>query len=140
MHGIHFKLQLMTALLLCTSAPPPPGNFTLSPLSDDPSALCVTWSPPQASFNFTIINYWIYCNATLTLLYPEQVVGPNLHTTTVNATILAVTMTGLKAFTQYDCYVTANTSVGEGIPSAFLTARTAEGGKSLCISPEVLAM
>ena len=128
------------SFILSMSAPPPPENLTLFPLSDDPSALYATWSPPGAPCNVTITNYLVYCNVSLNQVYPEQVVGPNTPTvrTIVNTTKLAATLSGLKAFTQYDCYVTANTSVGEGIFSAIATARTAEGGMSLCISPEVL--
>ena len=46
----------------------------------------------------------------------------------VNGTTLAVTLTGFNLYTQYSCYVTANTSVGQGSPSIILTAQT---GKSI---------
>ena len=46
----------------------------------------------------------------------------------VNGTTLAVTLTGLNPYTQYSCYVTANTSVGEGSPSTILTVQTAQSG------------
>ena len=38
-------------------------------------------------------------------------------------------VTGLQPFTNYTCSMTANTSVGEGPPSATLSERTVEDGK-----------
>ena len=38
------------------------------------------------------------------------------------------TVMGLQPFTNYDCSVSANTSIGEGPPSNVLTARTVEAG------------
>ena len=35
---------------------------------------------------------------------------------------------GLQPFTNYDCSMTANTSVGEGPPTMTLTERTVEAG------------
>ena len=77
----------------------------------------------------------MYCNTSASQAYPEQVIGPNIPTirSVLNGTTLAVTLTGLNPYTQYSCFVTANTSVGEGSPSIVLTARTVEGGM-LCIS------
>ena len=47
----------------------------------------------------------------------------------MNGTTLAVTFnTGLDPYTQYICFVTANTSAGEGSPSMIVTERTVEGG------------
>ena len=46
----------------------------------------------------------------------------------VNGTTLAATLSGLNPYTQYSCYVTANTSVGEGNPSNILTEQTPQSG------------
>ena len=65
--------------------------------------------------------------------FPEQVIGVNIPTkrSVVNWTTLAVTFnTGLNPYTQYSCYVTANTSAGEGSPSSVMTARTVEDGEA----------
>ena len=74
----------------------------------------------------------MYCNTSANQAYPEQIIGPNAPTirSVVNGTTLVTTLTGLYPYTQYNCYVTANTSVGEGIPSISVTARTAEAGKT----------
>ena len=55
-------------------------------------------------------------------------VGSNVPTirSAVNGTTLATTLTGLNPYTQYSCYVTANTSVGEGSPSTIGTAQSYE--------------
>ena len=73
----------------------------------------------------------MYCNTSANQVYPEQVIGQNSPTVrSVNGTTLTVTFnTGLNPYTQYSCYVTANTSAGEGSPSVIVTTRTAEGGK-----------
>ena len=57
-------------------------------------------------------------------------IGPNVPTirSVVNRTTLAATLSGLSPYTQYSCYVTANTSVGEGSPSATLTTLSAQSG------------
>ena len=39
------------------------------------------------------------------------------------------TVAGLQPFTNYDCSVSANTSVGEGPPSSVLIERTVEAGE-----------
>ena len=71
----------------------------------------------------------MYCNTSANQTYPEQSIGPNLPTikSVVNGTTLAATLSGLSPYTQYSCYVTANTSVGEGGPSDISTSRTVEG-------------
>ena len=61
-------------------------------------------------------------------------IGPNNPTirSVVNGTTLDVTFnTGLNPYTQYSCYVTANTSAGEGSPSAIITAQTIQDGETL---------
>ena len=76
----------------------------------------------------------MYCNTSASQAYPEQVIGPNIPTirSVVNGTTLAVTFnTGLNPYTQYSCYVTANTSVGEGSPSMIVFARTIKGGTNI---------
>ena len=72
----------------------------------------------------------MYCNTSANQTYPEQVIGSNVPTirSAVNGTTLATTLTGLNPYTQYSCYVTANTSVGEGSPSMVASSNTVEGG------------
>ena len=72
----------------------------------------------------------MYCNTSYAQSYPEQVIGPNVPTirSVVNGTTLAATLSGLNPYTQYSCYVTANTSVGEGNPSNILTEQTPQSG------------
>ena len=47
---------------------------------------------------------------------------------TLNSSALSATLMGLIPFTSYECYLTANTSVGEGPPSNNDTAMTDEYG------------
>ena len=73
--------------------------------------------------------------------YLEQVIGPNVPTIRARAVVSQIALLsdmktysvtfgiGLKPYTQYDCYVTANTSAGEGPPSSIQTSRTSPSGK-----------
>ena len=124
MHSKHFFLF---------TVPSSPQNFSLSPVAGSPSQLSANWSVPIPR-NGIITGYTVYCNTSASLAYPEQVIGPNIPTirSVVNGTTLAVTFTtGLNPYTQYSCYVTANTSVGEGSPSVIVTAQTIQEGKIL---------
>ena len=48
---------------------------------------------------------------------------------TTSGDVTEATVMGLLPFTNYDCSVTASTSVGEGPPSIALTQRTVESGE-----------
>ena len=111
--------------------PSSPLNFKLLPIIGSPTALSANWSVPIPK-NGIITGYTLYCNTSASQAYPEQVIGSNIPTirSVVNATTLAVKFTtGLNPYTQYSCYVTANTSAGEGTPSVIVTTRTVEDGK-----------
>ena len=115
--------------LFFSTVPSSPLAVSVSNVSGSPNRLSVSWSSPIPK-NGIIIAYTIYCKASQA--YPELVIGPNVPTakSVVNGTTLAVTFsTGLNAYTQYDCYVTANTSVGEGTPSPVITTSTSQSGK-----------
>ena len=80
-----------------------------------------------------IIAYTVYCNTSATQAFPEQVIGPNGATvrSIVNGTSqLAIFNTGLNPYTQYECFVTANTSVGEGLASPILIVRTGQSSEN----------
>ena len=122
-------LTFFTACAFSSVSSSPP-NFTLFSVPGFPTALSANWSVPIPR-NGIITAYTVYCNTSATQAYPEQVIGPNIPTirSVVNGTTLAVIFnTGLNPYTQYSCYVTANTSAGEGSPSVIVTARTVEGG------------
>ena len=71
----------------------------------------------------------MHCNTSANQIYSEQEIGPNFPSIiVVNGTTLATTMTGFNPYTQYSCYATASTSVGEGTPSIVLTAKTIQSG------------
>ena len=116
---------------LSSTVPSSPLNLFVSTVFGSPNQLSASWSPPIRT-NGIIIAYTVYCNTSASQAYSEQVIGPNVPTvrSLVNGTTLAVTInTGLTPYTQYNCYVTANTSVGEGIPSQIVTARTDQSSK-----------
>ena len=111
--------------------PSPSSNVLLSPVPGSPTALSANWSVPIPR-NGIITAYAVYCNTSINQSFPEQIIGPNIPTIrfAVNGTTLAVTFTtGLNPYTQYSCYVTANTSAGVGSASVIMTARTVEDGE-----------
>ena len=113
--------------------PSTPINTSLSSVSGFSNLLSASWSIPIPR-NGIITAYTVYCNTSASQAYPEQVIGPNIPTirSVVNGTTLAVTFnSGLNPYTQYSCYVTANTSAGEGSPSAIITAQTIQDGETL---------
>eukprot|EP00731_Ephydatia_muelleri_P007430 Em0003g1678a len=113
------------------SVPLQPLVFSLAPVSDAGTKLLATWTPP-AQKNGIITAYTVYCNTSETQAYPELVIGPNVPTirSVVNGTTLTTTFSsGVNPLTNYNCYVTANTSVGEGAPSQVLTTRTSASGE-----------
>ena len=101
----------------------------MSPVTGSPTRLSASWSVPIPR-NGIITGYSVYCNTSANQTYPEQMIGSNVPTTrsAVNGTTLATTLTGLNPYTQYSCYVTANTSGGIGSPSTILTVKTIQSG------------
>ena len=129
--GFDYYLTANEILLsCCPSVPSSPQSFSLSPVAGSPTQLSASWSVPIPR-NGIITGYSVYCNTSANQAYPEQMIGPNVPTirSAVNGTTLATTLTGLNPYTQYSCYVTANTSVGQGSPSTTLTQRTVETGE-----------
>ena len=100
----------------------------MSPVASSPSQLSASWSVPIPR-NGIITGYSVYCNTSANQAYLEQVIGPNVPTirSVTNGTTLAVKLAGLSPYTQYICYVTANTSEGEGSPSVLSAGQTVEG-------------
>ena len=78
----------------------------------------MTWTAPESP-NGVILNYTVYCNDS------ESVV-----TVSVSGTELSAVVMNLTPFTYYNCYVTANTSVGEGDQSQIRSNKTDESGES----------
>ena len=118
------------------TVPSPPLNVSLAAVPGSPNQLTATWTPP-IRVDGIITAYTVYCNTSATQAYPEQVIGPNIPTiiSVVNGTTLtAIFNTGLIPFTQYNCYVTANTSVGEGPPSKVISTKTSESGILSCVT------
>ena len=115
------------------AVPTAPSSISMAPVTTSPNEIAIAWTPPTQT-NGIIIAYTVYCNTSATQAFPEQVIGPNMASirSIVNGTSqLAIFNTGLNPYTQYECFVTANTSVGEGLASQILIIRTGQSGKSL---------
>ena len=102
--------------------PSEPSTLTVSRRDGEPNELLVTWSTPESP-NGVILNYTMYCNAS------DSGDGDTATVVVPGSQLSAVVM-NLTPYTYYDCYVTANTSVGEGNSSTVKSAQTDESGKS----------
>ncbi len=107
----------MLFLLLVPSAP---GNFMLSMVLGLPNTLSASWTAPDPP-NGIISGYTIYCSTLSGLLPPFVIIGLNTSTR----------LEGLKAFTEYTCSISANTSAGEGPHSNTEVTATDEDGKTV---------
>ena len=77
-------------------------------------------------------GYTVYCTVSQNQTYPEQVpIGSSTHTVINVTSQTSVYLSGLLPFTFYQCYVTANTSAGEGSPSITGISQTSQAG--VCI-------
>ena len=104
-------------------------NFAMTTDPRSPNQLLTQWSAPIPK-NGIIAAYTVYCNASASQAYPEQLIGPNLNIrSVVNGTTLAASVIGLDPYTNYDCYITGNTSNGEGTPSQIVTHQTTASGR-----------
>lgn len=111
-------------------------------ISDSPSQLYVTWAPPLEP-NGVITAYKVYCSKSdmyeegsgsgymyLTPFTEENTsTNVNISTSVVPSNATEAIVSGLTPYTWYECYVTANTSVGEGSASHTVVARTDESSK-----------
>ena len=106
-----------------------PLNFQLSAISS--TVLVGIWAPPTTP-NGIITVYTIYCRVSQNQTYPEQVPTGAPNYTVVNMTT-SLYLSGLLPFTFYQCYVTANTSAGEGSPSNITVSETRQAGVFMCL-------
>lgn len=86
-----------------------------------PDQLFASWERPDPP-NGNITSYTVFCreNDTSSSFTVAQVVG---------GAATNVQLDELSPFTAYECFVTANTSVGAGNASNLDTERTNEAGK-----------
>ena len=103
-----------------------PLNLQLSAVSS--SVLMANWTPPSSP-NGILTGYTVYCTVSHNQTYPEQVpIGGSTYTVFNVTSQTSAYLSGLLPFTFYQCYVTANTTVGEGRPSTTVLSQTSETG------------
>ena len=111
----------------------------------EPNELLVTWTTPEEP-NGIILNYTVYCDDSSSSESGDDCDDSStsesgddvlmsgdsefLDTTivTVSGSQQFAVVMNLIPYTYYDCYVTANTSVGEGNSSTLKSAQTDESG------------
>jgi len=113
-------------------SPPPvpaaPRNFTLQSVPGQPTQLSAAWSPPVPA-NGIILSYTLYCSASAEQVYPEQEILHNFELS-YSSDIQSAILSNLNIFTNYCCFLLANTSAGMG-DDVFLCQRTDEDGQYL---------
>ena len=115
------------------TAPSAPPMFWLFTVDGNSTLLDASWNPPDPP-NGIITAYTVYCNTSSVQFYPEQIpTGNTVFTVEVLNGDTAALVSGLTAFTRYECSVTANTSAGEGESSNVQSARTYESGVCVCV-------
>ena len=92
------------------------------------TTLNASWTQPS-TLNGILTIYTVYCRISSEQFYSEQIPDEEQNFTIFNTTspdTTEVVLTGLEAFTVYECYVTASTNGGESQPSNNDSARTDE--------------
>ncbi len=97
----------------------------------DPYSLYIMWAQPEI-LNGIISQYTVYCAESSTSsgdgpLSPDTEFGSNFVSASTNSTSLI--LTGLRPYTQYNCFVSASTSAGESEFSIVVSAATEQSGK-----------
>ena len=96
----------------------------------DPYSLYIMWAQPE-TLNGIISQYTVYCAESSTSsgdgLSPDIETGSDFVSASTNNTSLI--LTGLRPYSQYDCFISANTSAGESELSAMISAITEQSGK-----------
>ena len=123
---------------MCILVPSEP-HLNVSRKVGEPNRLLATWTVPEDP-NGIILNYTVYCDE-MVLVEGSGVSGAGdllldiseSNTPTVIVVVpgsdLSVVVMELTPYTYYDCYVTANTSVGEGNSTMVQSAQTDESGQ-----------
>ena len=134
-------------------------NTTVAKVIGSPTKLYIQWKPPEEP-NGIIVAYSIYCkeatvddaeilgsasgsiptssgSATLAAMSRVEYESGDISDYTIlvvsNGTQLEAFVEDLTPFTNYGCFITANTSVGEGSSSRIVTATTDESSEFIVL-------
>ena len=86
-------------------------------------SIFLSWDPPLANQSNGILRYY----------FISLVSDAGMETRNISSSLRAVTVTGLRPFTQYSCTVQAGT-VGVGPPTAALQRTTLEDGMQAMVA------
>ena len=114
-------------------------SVTVSTIYGSPNSLQVIWTPPNEP-NGVITYYTVYCidiesdaltnpRSGVPLLSLNISESSTLLSLVVTSNETQIEFTGLVPHTVYSCYVSANTSVGEGNFSEAIEAETDEASE-----------
>ena len=119
-----------------TSVPYEPQSPNTDQIRDSPTELLVSWEHPLEP-NGIITSYKVYCYETVDSGSGsafgsedrEILVEESVTIAVVPGDVTDAIVSELTPYTFYDCYVSANTSIGEGNATNSASARTDESGK-----------
>ena len=112
---------------LIFTVPSAPRDLTLESVSTNATLLIATWTRPIPA-NGIITAYTLYCTGSEQQFYEDQIV-PEPFSLSLDGNANSTTLERLEPFTEYECYITANTSAGEGDSSTPVIRRTNETSK-----------
>ena len=126
---VHTALSLMISYYPCIiisllPVPSAPRDLNLESVSTDATLLMASWTRPMPA-NGVIATYTLYCTGVEEQFYEDQIV-PGQFFSSLGGNVLSTTLENLLPFTIYECYITANTSAGEGDESSPVMKRTNE--------------
>ena len=117
------------------SAPP----RDLSAQTEDPNTILVTWTPPvQAHLNGVLDHYTLYYTRLSRLLSDvsegggDAVTPPEVTVVTVEPSAQQRRLVDLRAYSEYEMWVSASTGAGEGPPSEHVVVNTEEASMYIC--------
>ena len=137
----HEKVFTYLILLVQHTVPYEPQSPRIAMIPDSPMELHAIWEPPLEP-NGVITAYKVYCSESdvyedgsgsgymyLTPYTENTSTNAIISTIVVSGNVTEAIVSGLTPYTLYECYVTANTSIGEGSASQTVVARTDESSK-----------
>lgn len=132
--------------LLCYLVPSPVGMTVMTAVLGTPSHLSSQWDPPREP-NGELVAYSVYCKLSALQPLCDCDSATNVNSTSCGCDHLAQSVPyqqqavlpvglfntavigGFLPYTNYTCFMTANTSAGESSPSIPLSAVTDETGE-----------
>jgi len=105
---------ILTVTFFNDLVPSSPIGLSASLVSGDPYSLFISWMKPQKP-NGMILSYNVYClESNISSSIQSLSSTSDIFDEVVSGNSFNATVGGLTPFKEYGCFVSANTSIGEG--------------------------